>query len=124
MNQKDILYIGIDNSHKFFLPMSQKVAHVHELILCMDKCMKSLMLKIFELNGALNYFDRNRISPLYKGDKIVYTLDEMKAFCDVEKKLDDSFTDWKIDHFKDKFLKFVQEMTRIEKWTTNFIRIR
>lgn len=53
MNHKYISYTCIDNSHEKILAMSQKVAHVHELILCMDKCMKSLMIEITKLNGTL-----------------------------------------------------------------------
>lgn len=37
-----------------------------------------------KLNGTLIVIDRNKIPPLYNGDQIVYILDEMKAFYDVE----------------------------------------
>lgn len=53
---------------------------MHELISCINKCKKSLMLEVTNLTSALKFFYRNRIPPLYKEDKIVYTLDEVKAF--------------------------------------------
>lgn len=62
--------------------------------------------------------------PLYKGEKIVYTLDEMKAFCDTAQMLDERFVDQTTNNFEEKILNFVQEMTRIEKWIVEFTIIR
>lgn len=80
INQKEITNTGIGNAHDKVLAISQKVAHVQELMLCIEKFIKSLKLEIRKLSVALMIFDRNKIPPLYKGDKSVYTLDEMKAF--------------------------------------------
>jgi len=77
--------------------------------------MKLLMLEITKLDDALKCFDRNKMPPLYKGDKNVYTLDEMKAFCDATHKIDDSFANWVENKFEDKFSNFFKEMIKVEK---------
>lgn len=73
---------------------------------------------------CLKGFEQNRMCPLYKEDKIVYTLDKMKTFYDVAQNSDDNFTYWTTYNFEDKLLKFFQEMTRVEKWIANFTRIK
>lgn len=77
-----------------------------------------------KLNGALVVFDRNKMPPLYKQDKSVYTLEEMKAFYNVAQNFDDSFSDWVEDNFEDKFSKVSQEMIKVEKWMAKFSKIR
>lgn len=78
------------------------MAYLHEFILCIDKCMKSLASEINRLNDTLKVFDRNNMPPLYKENNSVYTLDE-------------TFADWTEDNFTNKFSKFIQEMIKVKK---------
>lgn len=94
INQKEITNIGIGNTHDKVLAMSHRVYHVQELMLCIEKCMKSLRLEMSKLNGSLIVFDKNNMPPLYNRDKSVYALDEMKAFYDPTQKYDDNFANW------------------------------
>jgi len=82
MNQEEIIDTRIGNTYDKVLAMYLKVAYVQELMMCIDKCLKLFNMEMRKLNGALMVFDINKMASLYKGDKSIYTLKEMKVFCD------------------------------------------